>query len=172
MLRHWIEVTESLLNEVDIFLVVLDTTGNDEALSWRNRVHDELLHHSCIDVVNVLGSAKSWHTESVVTISSSEKELLVHGKWIVFLQVVEELVRFLVLGPGNVSGENGSWLEGDINHHLEHIDDIVLDAVSLEIGSLLVIIHGHGSTGHLDHTVVNCLVSVFKGLKVSILEGK
>jgi len=36
MLRHWIEVTESLLNEVDVFLVVLDTTGNDEALSWRN----------------------------------------------------------------------------------------------------------------------------------------
>lgn len=44
--------------------------------------------------------------------------------------------------------------------------------MSLEVGSLLVIVHGHGSTRHLDHTVVNCLISVFKGLKISVLQSE
>ena len=84
MLWNWIQVSESLLNEVDIFLVVLDTTCDNQALSWSDVVHDELLKESSIDVVDVFGHTKSWHTEGIVSISSSQQKLLVGGEWIVF----------------------------------------------------------------------------------------
>jgi hypothetical protein len=34
--------------------VVFDSTGNNKALSWGDVVHDELLKHSSVNVVNVL----------------------------------------------------------------------------------------------------------------------
>lgn len=97
MLWYWVEVSKSLLDEVDVLLVVGDTTGNDQALSWSDVVHDELLEHSSVNVIDVLAHTKSWHTESVVSVSGSKKKLLVSSEWIVLGQVVEEIVRFLVL---------------------------------------------------------------------------
>ena len=172
MLWYWIEVAQSLLDEVNILLVVLNTTGNNKALSWSDVVHDELLKKSSIDVVNVLFQSKSWHTEGVESVCSSEKELLVQGEWVELGEMLEEIVRFMVLIPSNVSGEDRSWLKGNVDHHLEHINDIVLNAVSLEESSLLIEIHGHSTTRHLNHTVVNGLVSVFKCLEISILKGQ
>ena len=83
-----------------------------------------------------------------------------------------EVVSLLVLGLGNVSSKDGARLKGDIDHHLEHVDDIVLDAVSSEVGSFLVVVHLHGTTGHLDHTVVDGLVGVLEGLQVGVLQSE
>ena len=106
MLWNWIKVTESFLDEINVFFVVLDTTCNDEALSWGDIVHDELLEHSSIDVVNVVGHAESWHTKGVVAIGSSQQELLLGGEWVELGQVVVKIVRLGVLGSGNVGGHN------------------------------------------------------------------
>lgn len=87
-------------------------------------------------------------------------------------QMFVEVVSLLVLGLGNVSSKDGARLKGDIDHHLEHVDDIVLDAVSSEVGSFLVVVHLHGTTGHLDHTVVDGLVGVLEGLQVGVLQSE
>lgn len=78
----------------------------------------------------------------------------------------------LVLGTGNVGGKNRSGLESDINHHLEHVNNVVLDAVSLEVGALLIEVHLHVTTRHLNHAIVNGLVGVLKSLKVGVLKSK
>ena len=83
-----------------------------------------------------------------------------------------EIVSLLVLGLGDVSGKDGAGLEGDIDHHLEHIDDIVLDAVSSEVGSFLIVVHLHITTGHLDHAVVDGFVGVLEGLQVGVLQSE
>jgi len=75
MLWNWIEATESLFSEINEFLVILNTTSNNKALSWSDVVHNELLKHSSIDVVNILIRAKSWHTEALETIGSSKQKL-------------------------------------------------------------------------------------------------
>lgn len=79
-----------------------------------------------------------------------------------------EIVRLLVLGSGNVGGKNRSGFKSNVYHHLEHIDDIVLNAVTLKVGSLLVEVHLHISTRHLDHTVVNCFIGVLKSLEIGV----
>lgn len=72
MLWNWVEVSKSLLDEVNVLLVVLDSTSNNEALLWGDVVHDELLEESGIDIVNVIGKTESWHTKGVVAVGSSQ----------------------------------------------------------------------------------------------------
>ena len=86
--------------------------------------------------------------------------------------MVVKIVRFLVLGFSNVSGHNGSWLKSEINHHLEHIDSIVFEAMSSEISSFNIIIHSHSTSRHLDHTIVNSFVGMLKSLKIGVFDSE
>jgi len=86
--------------------------------------------------------------------------------------MIEKSVRLLVLGSSNVSSHDCSWLKSNINHHLEHIRDIIFNAMSLEIHLFLVVVHSHISSGHLNHTVVKGLIGVLQGLKVGVLQSK
>ena len=165
-------LTESLLNEVDVLVVVLDTGGNNEALARGHVVHDKLLEHARVNVVDVVGETESGHAERVVAVGGSLEELSLAGEGVELGQVVEEVVRLLVLGARDVGGKDTAGLESDINEHLEHVDDVVLDAVTLEVSGLLVIIHSHGAAGHLDHAVVDSLVGVLQRLEVRVLESE
>ena len=172
VLWNWEELSESLLDKVDVFFVVFDSTGNNKALSWGNVVHDKLLKHSSVNVIDILLESESWHTKGVVTISSSQQKLLLGGEWVELGQVVVKIVGLSVLGSSNVRGHDGSWLKSNINHHLEHVNNVVLNAVALVVHSLLIEVHGHSTSGHLDHTIVDSLVGVLEGLEISILDGK
>jgi len=172
VLWNWEELSESLLDKVDVFFVVFDSTGNNKALSWGNVVHDKLLKHSSVNVIDVLLESESWHTKGVVTISSSQQKLLLGSEWVELGQVVVKIVGLSVLGSSNVRGHDGSWLKSNINHHLEHVNNIVFNALSLEIGSLLIVIHGHGTTRHLDHTIVDSFIGVLEGLQIGVLQGE
>jgi hypothetical protein len=88
------------------------------------------------------------------------------------VKVLVKIVGLLVLGTGNVGCHNRSWLKSNINHHLEHVDNIILNTVALEVGALLIEVHLHVTTRHLDHTVVDSLIGVLKSLKVSVLKSK
>ena len=57
--------------KVNIFLVVLDATGNDNAFSGSNVVHKELLKHASINVVKVVLKTKSGHAEGVEAVGSA-----------------------------------------------------------------------------------------------------
>jgi len=152
--------------------VVLDTGSDDEALLGGDVVHNELLEDTGVEVADVVLQTVARHTQGVVTVGSAEEVLLVVGEGVVVGQVLVEVVSLLVLGLGNVSSKNRSGLEGDVDHHLEHVDDIILDAVTSEVGSLLIVVHLHSTTGHLDHAVVDGLVSVLESLQVGVLEGE
>ena len=165
-------VAESLLHKVNVLAVVLDTRGDDEALAGSDVVHDELLKASGIEVSNVVLHAEVGHTKTVEAVGSSEHKLLVVSEGVILAHVFVEVVRFLVLSTSNVCSHYRSGFEGEIDHHLEHVNGIVLDAMSLKVGALLIVIHGHITTGHLNHTVVDGLVGVFQSLKVGVLERK
>lgn len=172
MFGHGEDFTETFLNEFDVFVVVLDTGGDDEALLGSDVVHNELLEHAGINVTNVAGCSQKRHTESVVTIGGGEEELSIVRSRVVLVQVVSEVVGLLVLGLSNVGGEDRAGFKSDINHHLEHVDGVVFDAVATEVHRLLVVVHGHVTTGHLDHTVVDGFVGMLKSLEVSVLESE
>lgn len=172
VLWGWQQLTESLLDEINVFLMVLNSAGNNKAFTWGDIVHDEVLKKSGIDIVNILGDSKSWHTESVVSVGGSQQHLTRVSEWVEFGQVIIEIVRLGILGSSDIAGHDGLWLEGAVDHHLEHIGDIVLNAVSLEVSLLLIVVHGHSSTGHLDHTIVEGLVSVLLSLQVGILDAE
>ena len=106
VLWDWEELSESLLDEIDILLVVLDATGNNEALSWGDVIHDELLEHSGVNVINILLEAESWHTKGVVAVGGSQQKLLLGGEWVIFGQMVVKIVGFGVLGSSNVGGHD------------------------------------------------------------------
>jgi len=165
-------ISKSLLDEVNVLSVVLDTGSDDEALLGGDVVHNELLEDTGVEVADVVLQTVARHTQGVVTVGCAEEVLLVVGEGVVVGQVLVEVVSLLVLGLGNVSSKNRSGLEGDVNHHLEHVNDIVLDAVTSEVGSLLIVVHLHGTTGHLDHAVVNGFVSVLESLQVGVLKGE
>ena len=97
MLRDGKEFTESFLDKVDIFLVVLDATGNDHALSGGDVVHKELLEHTGIDVVKVVLETKAGHAKGVVAIGSAEEEILILREGIILMEMVVEIVSLLVL---------------------------------------------------------------------------
>ena len=77
--------------------MVLDSTSNDEALSWSNIFHDELLEHSSVNVTNIALKTKSWHTEGVETISSSQVHFLLLGEWIKLGQVIKKGMGLSIL---------------------------------------------------------------------------
>jgi hypothetical protein len=116
--------------------------------------------------------AKQGHAEGVVAVSGRQEELLIAGRGVVLVEVVGKVVRLLVLGLGHVGGKDGAGLKSNVNHHLEHVNGVVLNAVTAEVHGFLIVVHGHVTTGHLDHAVVDGLVSVLQGLKVSVLEGE
>lgn len=78
------QITKSLLSQINILLMVLNSTGNNKAFGWSNVVHHELLEKSSIEVIDVFGQSKIRHTKSVVSISSSQKEVLVGSEWVEF----------------------------------------------------------------------------------------
>ena len=166
------ELTEALSDQVNIFAMALHTGGDNEALLGGDVVHHELLHDSSIDVADVVLESEAGHTEGLVTIGGAEEEILVVAEWVVLAQVVVEVVGLLVLGAGDVGSHDGSWLEGAVNHHLEHVSDVVFDAVALEISALLIVFHLHVTAGHLDHTVVDGLIGMLECLEVSVLQGE
>jgi len=92
MLWDWEELSKSFSYEIEVFRVVLDTTGNDEALFRGDVFHDELLEHSSVNVSNITFHTKCWHTKGVETISGSQKHFLLLGEWIELGQVVEKVV--------------------------------------------------------------------------------
>jgi hypothetical protein len=100
------ELTKSFLNKVNILLVVLDATGNDDTPLRSDVVHDELLDHACINIVKVVLETEAWHTEGIVSISSSKEKILIFREGIIFVKVLVKIVRLLVLGAGNVGSEN------------------------------------------------------------------
>ena len=130
------------------------------------------MEHAGVDVTKVVAGSHNGHAEGVEAEGGSQEELSVLGVRVELGHVVGEVVALGVLGLGDVSGKDGTGLEGDIDHHLEHVDGVVLNAVSLEVHALLIVVHLHITAGHLDHTVVDGLVSVLQGLKVSVLEGE
>ena len=172
VLWHGQHLTEGFLDKINVLLVVADTRGHDEALSGSDVVHHELLQHPGIDIIYVVGETESWHAESVVAESRPLQEVLLHGEWIELGQVVEEVVALLVLRSSNVGCQNRSRLKSNVDHHLEHVLHIVLNVVALVVSGLLIVVHGHGSTGHLDHAVVDGLISVLKSLEVSVFESQ
>lgn len=58
----WEEFTKSFLDKFNVFLVIVNTWSNDQAFSWGDVVHDELLEHSSVNVVDVVLNTVSWHT--------------------------------------------------------------------------------------------------------------
>lgn len=44
--------------------------------------------------------------------------------------------------------------------------------MAAEVHAFLIVVHLHVTTGHLNHTVVDCFVSVLQSLKVCVLKGK
>lgn len=72
LLWYWKEFTKSFSDEVEVFSVVSDTTGNNKTFFWSDVFHNELLDHSSINVINVTGKTESWHTKSVEAISCSQ----------------------------------------------------------------------------------------------------
>ena len=106
MLRDGKELSKSLLDEVNILLVVLDSTSDNNRLFGSNIVHKELLEHASIDIVEVVLETEAGHAEGVVTIGSTEEEILVLREWIILVKVMGKIVGLLVLGAGNVGSEN------------------------------------------------------------------
>lgn len=72
VLRDRQELAEALLNEVDIFSVVSDSGGNNEALLRRDVVHDELLEDAGIEVVDVAVQTEAGHAQSLDTVGILE----------------------------------------------------------------------------------------------------
>lgn len=172
VLGDTMELSEALSDEVNILTMTLDATGNDEGLLGSDAIHHELLHDTSVNVSDVVLETEAGHTEGLVSVGSSKEKVLVISEGIIVGQVLVQIVRFLILGTGNVSSENGSGFKSAINHHLEHVSNIVLDAVTSEICAFLIILHLHVTTGHLDHTVVDSLVGVLEGLQVGVLQGE
>ena len=82
MLWDWKILTKSLLDKLNIFLVVLHSTGNNEALLRSDVVHNELLNHPGINVVEVLFQSQSGHAEGVEAIGGPKEHFLLIGKWV------------------------------------------------------------------------------------------
>ena len=172
MLGHREQLTKTLLDEVDVLAVVADARGHDEALLGGNVVHDELLEHAGIEVVDVAMQTEAGHAQGLVAVGSSKQGLLSISEGVVFGQVLVQVVGSGVLVAGNVCSEHGSGLKRDVDHHLEHIGRVVLDAVAAEVGALLVVVHLHAATGHLDHAVVDGFVGVLDRLQIGVFQGE
>jgi len=106
VLWDWKKFSESLLNKIYVFFMIFNTTSDNKAFSWSNIIHDELLKHSSVNVVHVVSHTQSWHTKGVISISGSQKELLLGGEWIELSKMVIEIVRLGVLRSGNISSNN------------------------------------------------------------------
>jgi hypothetical protein len=172
MLRNGEDLTDSLLDELDELRVVLNSRSYDEALFGSDVLHHELLNASGINVINTSSSSESGVSKSVETVSSSKEELVVLIEGVELSEMIVKLMRLSVLSSSNVSGKDGSGLKSAVDHHLEHIRDVVFDAVSLKVHSLLIVVHGEVSSRHLDHSVVDGLVGVLKSLEVSVLKSE
>jgi len=166
------QLTEAFLHQVDVLSVVSDTRGNNEALLGRDVVHDELLEDAGIQVVDVAVQAQARHAERLDTVSRLKQVLLIVSEWVVLAEVLVKVVGLVVLVASDVGGKNGAGLESNVDHHLEHIDRVVLDAVATEVSTLLVVVHLHSTTGHLDHAVVDSLIGVLEGLEVRVLQSQ
>lgn len=97
VLRYSKVVSKSLLHEVDVLSVVLDTRSDDEALLGGDVVHNELLEDAGIEVGDVVLHSVARHAKGVVTVGSSEEHLLLVSEWVKFSKMLEELMRLGVL---------------------------------------------------------------------------
>jgi hypothetical protein len=152
--------------------MIIDSTSHNEAFFRSDIIHDERLKHSCIDLFNITFEAVMRHAQGIVTKSSSKQSVLVIGKGVIFLQVVLKVMTLSVLRFGNICSEDRPRLESAVDHHLEHVDYIILNTMTSEIGRLLIVFHCHVSATHLNHAIVNGLISVLKCLQICVLKSQ
>jgi hypothetical protein len=107
-------------------------------------------------------------TETVVAISGLEEGIV---DQVTSLQISFKLVLEVHLVHGGVSSNDGSGFKSAVSHHVEDIDDVVLEAVGLEVGVFMIIVHFELTTRHLNHTVVDGFISVQDGFIVGLLDG-
>lgn len=171
VLRNGEEFSKSLLGKGNKFVVVVNAIGDDEALLGGDVIDDEVLEHSSVDGLNISFKTVVRHTEGVVSVSSSKEEIVLISPRVELREVLLEGLSLSVLGLGNIGREDRLGLESAINHHLEHIGNVVFDAVSSEVSGLLIEVHLEFTSGHLSHTVVDSLVSVLKSLEICVLDS-
>lgn len=107
-------------------------------------------------------------TETVVTESSLEEGVI---DQVTSLQISFKFVLIVHLVHSDVSSNDGSGFKSAVSHHVEDINNVVLKAVSLEVGVFLIIVHFEFTAGHLNHTVVDGFISVQDGFIVGLLDG-
>lgn len=171
VLRHGKHIAEALFDQLNELVMVLDSSSNNDALFGSDVVHHELLQHARIDITDVVSAALQRHTQGVVAVCSPAKKFLVPGEGVELMQVVREIMRLLVLRLSHVGSEDRTGLQRDIDHHLEHVNGVVFEALALEKGALLVIVHCHVAARHLDHAVVDRFICMLECLQVSVLES-
>lgn len=115
-----------------------------------------------------MGQTVEGKTETVVTISGLEEGIV---DQVTSLQISFKFVLEMHLVHGDVSSNDGSGFKSAVSHHVEDIDDVVLEAVSLEVGVFVIIVHFELTTRHLNHTVVDGFISVQDGFIVGLLDG-
>jgi len=165
-------ISKTLTDELYEFIVVLDTVGDNKAFAGGDVVHDELLETAGIKVSDVLNTAVARHTKRIIAKSSAEEVLHLVCAGVMLQHMVVEVMCFRILRSGDVSSHHTARLKGDINHHLEHVSNIVFDAAALEESAFLIVVHVHFTTAHLDHSIVDRFVGVLERFEVGVFQGK
>mmetsp|Transcript_24358 Transcript_24358/g.21510 ORF Transcript_24358/g.21510 Transcript_24358/m.21510 type:complete len:246 (-) Transcript_24358:115-852(-) len=149
--------------------MVFDTSTDDVDLVGVDVLELELLEDVGVEVANVVLQSVDGHTETLDTESGLQQ---VVRNFLTSGEVFSQFVGPLGLVHSDISRSSRSWFKSAISHHVEDINDIVLEAMSLEVSTFLIIIHFEVTTRHLDHTVVDGFVGVKEGLVISVLNRK
>lgn len=155
------------VDEVDELGVVLDTGGTDEDSVGVDVFQLELLEGSGGQVLVVVLEAVEGETQASETVGGVQ-EVVVDVSAVVLVQVVGVGVLFDADGGSDC----GSGLEGTVGHHVEDVDDVVGQAVGLEVGVFLVVFHLEVTSRHLDHSVVDGFVCVEDGFIEGVFDGE
>lgn len=112
----------------------------------------ELLEGVGWEVSDVALEPSEWHSQAIQSEGGLEDGLI---ERLATVDDFLEVVDILVLLEGCVGSNDWPWLEGAISHDPEDIDHVMSQAVGLEVGGFLVVIHLKVTPTHLDHTTKN-----------------
>jgi hypothetical protein len=146
-------------------MILYSSSTNNNSL-WRDILKLKLLHSISIQILIVRWITKNWHTQSLSTKDSPHNSVC---KRTPLFGTLFELMRIRKFLESYSCRVEVSRLQRTINHHVKDINSIMSQTRGLIPHRFSIEIHFQIASRHLDHSIIDSLISISKRLIVTCL---
>ena len=143
------------------FPVIFDSESADHYFFGRNIIQLKLLKSKSIQFLEIFRISPNFISQPILSIYRRKDQIRKIRPSIAILLILIRIRQFM---NSDICGIEISWLQSTVRNHIKNVYHVMRETRTVKKSTFSSIIHSVFSTTHLNHTVIDGFVGVFKGL--------